>query len=312
MTAPIIQEQPALTKQLAQQVDQQQISHAYLLAGSNFLQAQALSIWFVQAIYCLDTTAGFPCLKCDHCRRIAHRDFPDVLRLSTTKTSLGVDEIRVAKQQLEQTAVESTRRLLLIEQAQKLTAAAANSLLKFLEDPSGRVTTILVTDSITTILPTILSRVQVFNLQEHEDLTLAQTLQARAFSQPDQKLITAFHLENLITDDLTGEQFAKLKQTSQTWVQLLETKPWQAFVNVAAKVVPLVENRSQQELFWGLIEAVLTKQLQASVTDAPRLQKITHLTAQLLHSQKLWHANVSFENCLELLALQATTPIKGS
>ena len=99
---------------------------------------------------------------------------------------------------------------------------------------------------------------------------------------------------------------------SQSWFHLLLDNPLQAFVAVAASILPIIENRSQQEIFWNLLEWYFSQNLSEQTGSTSALMKSRQLGEQFLHAQKLWSANVSFENSLEQLALAADSISKGS
>ncbi|MBA1434403.1 hypothetical protein [Bombilactobacillus bombi] len=308
----LISEQKQATQEIAQAIAHQRVSHAYLLTGADQLQTHQLGIWFCQALFCQHSQAGYPCLKCNHCRRIAQGDFPDVVSLQTDKKSLGVDDIRALKLEMGQSGIESNHRACLIKDAQKLTIAAENSLLKFLEDPAGPVTTILLAETTSAFLPTILSRVQIIQLTANGDQSLAQNLQAQGYSANDIELIQRLHLENLLLEGMSAAHFAKVKAQARSWFELVLTKPQQAFVSVAASVLPLIDNQVQQQIFMSLLEGQFSQYLNQQVTQARSLVRARRLTEQFLHAQRLWQANVSFENCLEQLALKVDFISKGS
>ncbi|UQS82425.1 hypothetical protein MOO45_01690 [Bombilactobacillus folatiphilus] len=306
MEKTITTEQPQATKQVANQIGEQRISHAYLIVGANPEQLNAFGEWFLQALFCPQVHDGYPCLACNYCQRISQQDFPDITWLATAKKSFGVDEMRAVKHAMEQTPLEGSRRVLVIEAAQKLTTAAANSLLKFLEDPSGQVTTILLANNAAAILPTILSRVQLLSLQDQADQNFNLQLQQREFAQSDIQLITDAHLENWVAD-LSPAQFDTIKKTATDWFKILQVRPGQAFINVSAKVLPNLDNQVQQQLFFNLLANVLSQQLMAVADDSSQRNVLERMMTLFLHAQKLWRANVSFENCLEQWALQLTT-----
>ncbi|UQS83930.1 hypothetical protein [Bombilactobacillus thymidiniphilus] len=302
----IVQEQPQITAELAKTITTQHVVHAYLFTGSNQAQVQRVGIWFMQALFCPHAKEGYPCLQCNFCQRIQNNDFPDVLTLATDKKSLGVDDIREAKRELEQTSVEASGRILLIKQAEKLTTSAANSLLKFLEDPVGKVTALLLTKSVIAVLPTIQSRVQILSLADSVDTNLQVDLQEKGYSDNDLTIIQQAHLEDELMANIAGDKFKQLKQVAQTWVQQLAHNPWQAFIAVSTTILPAVENRLQQQLLLSLMEWYFSQQLNQAVDDHVKLQWAKQITMAFLHAKQLWTANVSLQNSLEQLALQAT------
>lgn len=309
MTA-IVSTQAQITKELAQTIVAQRVSHSYLFVGANQIQTNELGLWFCQALFCQNSQAGYPCLQCDYCRRIAQHDFPDVVLVQSDKQSIGVDEIRSVKLEMGQTGVESAHRACVIMGAEKLTVAAENNLLKFLEEPAGAITTILLANSTNNFLSTILSRVQIIQLAAGQDEQLTQKLHSQGYSQPDIDLIHKAHLENLVAAE-DAEHFTKLKTQAQSWFKLLITNPQQAFIAVAASILPVIENRIQQQIFLSLLEWYFSQYLQQQAQQSTWHQS-RRLVEQFLHAQKLWQANVSFENSLEQLALIADSIIKGS
>ena len=94
--------------------------------------------------------------------------------VSPDGNSIKIDQVRELQREFSFRAVESNRKVYIIEQAEKMTVQAANSLLKFLEEPNYQVTAILSTEHVHQILPTILSRCQVMSFQE---LPLTQRVQ---------------------------------------------------------------------------------------------------------------------------------------
>lgn len=310
--AAIVEEQKQITQILAHDILQKRVSHAYLFAGVDQLQTTALGYWFCQALFCPYAHAGYPCLKCNNCRRIQKGDFPDVSVLQTSKQNLGIDEIRDFKLTLGQTGLENNHRVFLIKGAEKLTLAAENSLLKLLEEPEGDLTIILLAASSSSLLPTVLSRVQIINLPASRDQDLLQRLQQQGYALPDIDLIQKVHLEDQVITDLSANQFSKIKTQVQSWFHLLLDNPLQAFVAVTASILPIIENRSQQEIFWNLLEWYFSQNLSEQTGSTSALMKSRQLGEQFLHAQKLWSANVSFENSLEQLALAADSISKGS
>lgn len=312
MTA-IEQLQPQLTTQLAQTIVRQQVAHAYLMVGEDQSQTVQLGLWFIQALFCQDLHAGYPCKKCNHCRRIAQNNFPDVLWLTTTKASLGVDEVRPAKLEMEQSGLESSHRALVVQAAEKLTNASANSLLKFLEDPTGQVATVLLATNSTMILPTILSRVQILRLANNVvDQTWQAQLQKEGYSTQDIQILAAAHLDNDLTANLAATEFDQLKKLLQHWFDLLWQQPQLAFVEVGAKINKQVNQRPQQKIWWCLLEHLFSQALNQAAMQQTQLAQTQSAVEYFLQAKTYWKSNVSFENSLEYLALSMEAILQRS
>ncbi|KRM86801.1 DNA replication ATPase [Lacticaseibacillus thailandensis DSM 22698 = JCM 13996] len=85
----------------------------------------------------------------------------DVLTIRPEGTTVKADAVRGLKAEMSKSGVEGNRRVFIIEDADRMTAAAANSLLKFFEEPYPGMLIILTTTNRNGLLPTVLSRAQV-------------------------------------------------------------------------------------------------------------------------------------------------------
>jgi DNA polymerase-3 subunit delta' len=138
------------------------VSHAYLFYGPKGTGKVQMALSLAQALFCMSPAGdGDACGGCVNCRRIEHGNHPDVYRVEPDGASIKIEQIRQLQKDTTYRASESKRKVYIIENAEKLTPQAANSLLKFLEEPSPGVTAILTTDHRHALLPTVLSRVQL-------------------------------------------------------------------------------------------------------------------------------------------------------
>ena len=133
--------------------------HAYLFQGEEGVGKEALARTFAAGLQCQSESADKPCKECVSCRQMESGNQPDVIWVTREKASLGVDEIR---EQLCNTMdikpFSSPYKIYLVPEAEKMTEAAQNALLKTIEEPPEYGIVILMTSSISALLPTIQSR----------------------------------------------------------------------------------------------------------------------------------------------------------
>lgn len=102
--------------------------------------------------------------KCNVCEKIEKKLNPDVFFVERgQKNSTGVAEIKSLLQEFNTYPNESKFKIFIIKECEFLTVAAQNALLKMLEEPPVYVIFILLTENVSLLLPTVLSRVQQFN-----------------------------------------------------------------------------------------------------------------------------------------------------
>lgn len=155
------------TQFLKRAYDQKKLAHSYLFVDSDEARTLNTAYWLACLFNC--TGENKPDGSCQNCRQILSGNHPDVLLVAPDgKQALGIDQIRPLKEELAKSPVESTRRFFFINEAQKLTLAAANGLLNLLEEPVAPVVTILITNNSDQILPTVRSRTQIINFDNGE------------------------------------------------------------------------------------------------------------------------------------------------
>ena len=133
--------------------------HAYLFQGEEGVGKEALARTFAAGLQCQSESADKPCKECVSCLQMESGNQPDVIWVTREKASLGVDEIR---EQLCNTMdikpFSSPYKIYLVPEAEKMTEAAQNALLKTIEEPPEYGIDILMTSNISALLPTIQSR----------------------------------------------------------------------------------------------------------------------------------------------------------
>lgn len=132
--------------------------HAYIFQGDTGVGKEAMAKTFIAGLLC-QGEGEKPCRKCVPCRQLESGNNPDVVWVKRERASLGVDEIR---EQLCNTMdikpFSSEYKIYVVPEAEKMTEAAQNALLKTIEEPPEYGIVILLTSNISELLPTIQSR----------------------------------------------------------------------------------------------------------------------------------------------------------
>ena len=145
-------------RQLQEDLCQGSPAHAYLLAGRSLEQKEEIVSLFVQALLCQDPAGGNPCGLCASCQAWERGGHPDYHFLQPEGSSLKIDQIRLWHSFFRYSPDLGRHQVFLLERPELLTAPAANSLLKILEEPLPGTVFLLVTEDERSLLPTIVSR----------------------------------------------------------------------------------------------------------------------------------------------------------
>jgi DNA polymerase III delta' subunit len=172
--------QPGLTVLLARLIHGGRLPHAIMLEGVPGCGRRTLSRAVAMALLCLSPNAGDACGKCDSCRMARVDTHPDLLATphDSDAEDLSVDLLR---ERIVAAAYESPllsqRRAFIIHGAERLQNAAANVLLKALEEPPSGAYFILTSAHSSAVLKTIRSRTQLFRMQSLTAADVARILQ---------------------------------------------------------------------------------------------------------------------------------------
>ena len=142
------------------------LSNAVLIVGAPGIGKKTLARLIAKGLLCTDETDR-PCGVCRACKRFDTRAHPDLMypEIAAKDKTIKVDAIRGILDVLSRHAFEGGQRVVLLENAERLTPQAQNSLLKSLEEARAGTTFLLTADRETAILPTIRSRCRVERMQ---------------------------------------------------------------------------------------------------------------------------------------------------
>lgn len=151
------------------------LPHAMLLYGSHLSGQDELGEWLANTLLCdqLQAEHGF-CGFCKSCKLVKAGSHPDLQVIDNGDKHIGVDLIREASSFLQKTAQIAKSKVVLVASVELLTEAAANALLKTLEEPTDNSYLVLACNDIDLLLPTILSRCSQVKLQAPTGDRLAQ------------------------------------------------------------------------------------------------------------------------------------------
>lgn len=159
------------------------VSHAYLFTGPSGSGQMKTALMFAQAIFCT-THKDDACGECLECRKVEHGNHPDLTLLKPDGTSIKIDQIRELQRVFSYRSEGVNPKVYIIDGADRMTVQAANSLLKFLEEPPAPAVGILISDNGSSLLPTIQSRTQRIPFSPlHPDIML-QALASEGVSVP--------------------------------------------------------------------------------------------------------------------------------
>ena len=177
------------------------VSHAYILNGDKGAGKKLLAKLFAMSLQCEAPEAdGDACGSCHSCMQAKTDNHPDIIQVTHEKPgTVGIDDVRKQiTSDVDIRPYSSKYKIYIVADADKMTEAAQNALLKTIEEPPEYVVIILLTENAEILLPTIRSRCVMLKLRNIKD-TLVKRYLMDHMEIPDYKadVCTAFAQGNI-------------------------------------------------------------------------------------------------------------------
>jgi DNA polymerase-3 subunit gamma/tau len=157
--------QAALTTTLKNAVKSGKLAHAYLFCGPRGVGKTTCARIFAKAINCQNPTAeGEACNECESCQSFNEQRSLNIFELDAASNN-SVEHIKTLMEQTRIPPQLGRYKVFIIDEVHMLSTAAFNAFLKTLEEPPAHVIFILATTEKHKILPTILSRCQIYDFE---------------------------------------------------------------------------------------------------------------------------------------------------
>jgi DNA polymerase III subunit delta' len=316
-------QQPIVLKMLKNSLQKNRVAHAYLFEGPRGTGKKEVGYLLTKALLCLSPIDKYvPCETCINCKRINHGNHPDVHLLEPEGLSIKKHQIKELQEEFSKTGVESKKKFYLVTHADKMTTNAANSLLKFLEEPNSQTVAILMTEQIQQILPTILSRCQTLSFQPLSGQSMALHLVELGVKREHAPLLASLtsNIDEAIA--LNGDDwFAQAQKIVVKLYEVQRKNPLEALIILQEEWIGHFKEKEQIDrgldllllIFKDLLYIQVGKRDQVVfVNELPRLEQFalhcstSGLTGQLsaiLEAKRKLQANMNPQLLMEQLVL---------
>lgn len=326
--------QPALIDRLKRVIDKQELAHAYLLVGPAGSGKSEVAQWLALRLFCLHPQGDEPDLTCPECQRILSGNHPDVVVAAPEGRQIKVDRIRYLKSEFTKSAMEGSQKLFIIQDAEKMTTSAANSLLKFIEEPGPGTYILMLTSNKSAVLPTIQSRTQVLEMAPLKRADLLKVLADHGVSPRLAQVAVGLTdsvaaIERWCEDDWLSNAV----QGVTRWYQHASAGQMLAFVDVATDLVKLAgHDRERQQVLLDLMTLLWRDTLLVAsgvtissclhfaddldlikqVSQRYSLDQLLAVSQLTLDTRHQLEQNISFQNVSEQLTIQIVQTLNGN
>lgn len=221
--------QPIVYQILKNAIINDKCSHAYLIETGGFYDSFNFTMSFIKSLLCPQKKLTKEnCGNCHQCEVINSKNFPEIEIIAPDGLWIKKEQLQKLQKEFNTKALIGNKRVYIITKADRLNKSAANSILKFLEEPDNNLVAILLADNIYNVLSTIRSRCQILKLKSSniskENLTPIQKLKQITITQNN---IVDENIDNKIEKVIT---FVNYYEKNHLNVLLYIGKLWNEYI----------------------------------------------------------------------------------
>lgn len=152
-------------------INKNKLSHAYLFNSNGNDNIMNFVYAFIKTILCDEecTSSSDKCKSCNRCMRIDNNNYPEIKVIESDSFVIKKEQLLELQNEFSRSSIEGKYLIYIIKDCDKMNKQAANSILKFLEEPVDGIIAILITSNISKVLETISSRCQIINLKKENN-----------------------------------------------------------------------------------------------------------------------------------------------
>jgi len=297
-------------KILHNDLERHQLAHAYLFLGPEDIGKKYTAISFAKAVNCSQKQADF-CDECLSCRKIDKAIHPDISLVRPQGNYIRIDQLRELQNRIAFKPLEAKSKVVIMDEAEKLTPEAAGALLKTLEEPPSNTIIILVSHKPFSLPATIISRCRLMKFNSLKPANIAKILIEKVSFNPEQaRLVASLSLGRIgraLTLDLSrilalrdeALRVFDLERGNRIKYILSKLKEWEKDRNEAEEWLNglLIVGRDLMVLVSGLpsvflINSDLEKRL-SSIANKLTLEMTISLLENIRKTQQLLPQNVN-------------------
>ncbi|MFM7736779.1 MAG: DNA polymerase III subunit delta' [Alphaproteobacteria bacterium] len=238
------------------------LAHAYVFTGPPGGGKRATALALATACLC-SAKPGEGCGSCPECRLVEATSHPDLFLEDlaraqaerATASQVSIEQVRRVRGHLAMRPVRGSRKIAIVDDAERMTADAQNAMLKTLEEPPGRATLVLVATNAAALLPTIRSRCQQVRFAPLEEEAIERLLVAGGTDPADARTAAPLAEGSLArARDLASGELAERCRDLRDRLDRLHATPVAEVLDLASEMTGSRGARAEQS---ALVATVL-------------------------------------------------------
>jgi DNA polymerase-3 subunit delta' len=239
--------QPVLVGSLKRVVQEDQVANGYIFCGAKGSGKSLAAAVFASALNCRSEEHGKPCGHCTSCRKFDSGNHPNIEIIKPTGASIKIKQIREIIAKVAKKPFESGYKIVILQEADKMTQDAQDAFLKTLEEPPANTIFILLVQNHNSLLPTVVSRCQVFYMRNVSTQQIESYLLENYNYDKEQIHFAAVSANGIIGRAIEMLNNKELQDLRRLYVSLVNKISSSSYAELSAAAGELTESRETAE-----------------------------------------------------------------
>lgn len=281
--------QPVLYRTFLSALQNNKLSHAYLLTGNQGTPLKESALFLAKTILC-DSPNPMACNNCITCARVDEGNYPDVMVFDGEEGKIKKGDLEKIFNNFDKTALEQKGIMIyVLHLVETMQPIVINSLLKFLEEPGKNIYAFLTTQNEAAVLPTIISRTQVLRFREiNRDKIIKDAIES-GVNQDDAELLSGLFSDSKAIKEVSeSKEYQKVKECLHMQLEAFCESPEKAVYVNQKEIIPVIKTQESAKLYIKLLGEFFKDLLNISVNEIITLKGY----ANILHEVALHLSNI--------------------
>jgi len=272
------------------------ILHSYMFIGPEGVGKKQFAKQFAKMVLCMktDKEENGPCNECKSCIEFESNNNPDFYILEEEQTNIKIEQIRMLQSKIYEKPIISDKKVYIIDNSEKMTKEAQNSLLKTLEEPPEYIIIILISSNENILLNTIKSRCMKIPFNKIEDDVLEKYLEEEHKYKIDKSKISIY--EGSIKKALILKEKEELYNNVETFFKMLEKDN---IIDILNNSEVIYKNKENIYDILEYINILLFNKTKEDKKSSYNLIKYTKCIDIVEKTKKKLKANSNFDMCID-------------
>lgn len=241
--------QRVIVESLKNALKNNMVSNGYIFSGPKGCGKSLMAFIFAMALNCMEEASLKPCGRCSSCVRTSSGNHPNVEVVKPAGLSIKIKQIREIISEAAKKPFENGYKVIIIENAEKMTSEAQDAFLKTLEEPPQNTVFILLSENYNLLLPTIISRCQVFQFKPVNGKEMKDFIAAGYDYKPEDIETAVKHSRGAVGKALELLQDKESRKERMEYINILDKALCGDGIEALLTAASVIESKEEAERF---------------------------------------------------------------